>query len=84
MSATLLVDFQNDVNINSRPFVNKADKNIRFLTFNVHMWKNFNNKLKYNEILEVIKESNADVIGLQEALLFDKNIASKYKKDFEK
>lgn len=84
MSAQLFIDFQNDVNASSKPFIQKTNKNIRFLTFNVHMWKNFNNKLKYVEILEVIKESNADMVGLQEAMLFDKKIAQVYKKDFEK
>lgn len=84
MSAKLFIEFQNDVNVNSRPFTQKLNNNIRFLTFNVHMWKNFNNKLKYIEILEIIKDSNADVVGLQEAMLFDKKIAQIYKKDFEK
>lgn len=84
MSAKLLLEFKEDVKLNSKPFAHKANQTIRFLTFNVHMWKNFNNKIKYAEILEVIKDSNADIIGLQEAMLYDKNIAQKYKKDFEK
>lgn len=79
----LLLKFQEDVKNNSKPFIIKSTDSIRLLTFNVHMWKDYNNKLKYQEILDLIKNSNADVIGLQEAMLFDKKILERYKQDFE-
>jgi endonuclease/exonuclease/phosphatase family metal-dependent hydrolase len=84
MSAKLLLEFQEDIKLNSKVFKQRSEhSNIRFLTFNVHMWKDFNNKNKYEEILDVIRTSDADIVGLQEAMLFDKKISQKYKKDFE-
>jgi endonuclease/exonuclease/phosphatase family metal-dependent hydrolase len=84
MSRQLLNEFQNDYKNNQKNFVEKQVNGVRILTFNVHMWKDYNNKNKYSEILDVIEESGADIVGLQEALLFDKNISLKFKKDFEK
>jgi len=84
MSRQLLNEFENDYKNNKHSFIEKLIKGIRILTFNVHMWKDYNNKNKYSEILDVIKESNADIVGLQEALLFDKVVSGKYKKDFER
>lgn len=84
LMSKMIIEFQNDIKKNFKDFETKLTNNVRFLTFNVHFWKNFNNKNKYEEIVELIKESNADVVGLQEAMLFDKTIQNKYKKDFEK
>lgn len=83
MAAKLLLDFQNDFALNEKNFEAKTE-NVRLLSFNVHMWKNFNNKLKYEEMLELIEKSNADIVGLQEAMLFEKKISNKYKNDFLK
>lgn len=80
----LFTQFLNDTKINQKQFIKKSNNNLRFLSFNVHMWKNINNKIKYQEMIELIKESNADIVGLQEAMLHDKMISKSYKNDFEK
>ena len=78
----LLQCFTQDIIQNKRYFAPK-NNNIRFMTFNVHMWKDFNNKNTYSKILELIKDSNADVVGLQEAMLYSKT-SQNYKNDFKK
>lgn len=84
MTSTLISRFIEHIQNNATPFVEKTINSYRFLTFNVHMWKNYNMKNSYMEIIEVVKESNADVVGLQEAMIFDKKISVRYINDFEK
>lgn len=44
----------------------KDPSHIRVATYNVHYWKNANEGLKLDEIFEVIKNIDPDIIGLQE------------------
>lgn len=55
---------------NTRTFSKKCNSNIRIMTFNVHLWKDYNDKISYDKIIELIKDSNSDVIGLLESLFF--------------
>lgn len=84
LMSNLLLKFKHDIKTNSKKFIQKNKSDLRFLTFNVHMWKDINNKTKYKEIMNVIMESDADVIGLQEAMLYSSQIKEQYKKDFKK
>jgi exonuclease III len=49
-------------------FATKQEGNIRILTFNVHNWKDYLNRNSLKTILSVIINSNADIVGLCEAM----------------
>lgn len=64
----------------------KNSDHFRIMTFNVHLWSDYKHKDNITEVLELIASSNADVIGLSEAV-FRKDIAKtkieEYFKDTE-
>lgn len=66
----LFKDYVHDNIIKSKN--TKLDDHIRISTFNVHLWKNYDGKENYANIIKTIGEIDADIIGLQEALFFSK------------
>lgn len=46
----------------------KKDGNLKILTYNIHMGKNIDDKNTIDEMIKFLKESNVDVICLQEVL----------------
>lgn len=77
MTERLFKLYEKYTNENNHEFPNKKN-NIRIMTFNIHMWKNCRNNLTYHEILKVIQDSNADIVGLQEIMLYNKTIKNTY------
>ena len=60
-------------------FIAKNNK-FRIASFNVHMWLDYKCGSSYDKIIDVIKESNADIMCLQEALFF-KQSKTQFEKD---
>lgn len=58
---------------NANHFTNK--EHFRLLTFNVEGFK------RYSDVMKVLRESNADIIGLNEALFFDNDLRSRFFSD---
>jgi len=63
----------------NQQFKPKINDNIRIMSFNVHFWKNYKNNYTKNDILKVIENSDADIIGLQEATFFGNSFSEKNK-----
>lgn len=57
-------------------FAMKQEGNIRILTFNVHNWKDYLNRNSLETIFSVIINSNADIVGLCEAMFFKEDTKS--------
>ncbi len=53
------------------PAHRKNDTTVRLMTYNVHMWTDAHNKRTYDAILKDIETINADVVALQEVIMFD-------------
>ena len=75
----LITNFKQYIDDNKTEFIKKDSKSIRVLTYNVHNWSNCDNVNKFDEIFDVIAESGADIVGLNEATFF----TSKSRKDFD-
>lgn len=74
MKRSLLMSQYNEyVKNNNVPFEMKT--NVRIMTFNVEGFK------QYDGILDVVRESDADIIGLNEALFFTDVLREKFKTD---
>ena len=67
----LLKQFKQYTKDNRMPFTDCSDNAMRIMVFNVHIWKDIDNKDRYRDILEVIGKSNADIIGLIEIMLYN-------------
>lgn len=71
-----------DFNAEFKKYVDKSkfemiqcnDEYHRIAIWNVHLWKDYLNRNNFDEIINVIKNINADVIGLVEAVFFKKGI----------
>jgi endonuclease/exonuclease/phosphatase family metal-dependent hydrolase len=61
------------VNNNKTKFISKCQ--FRIMTYNVEGFK------KYDEVLEVLSNSQADIIGLNEALFFNDELRNKFQSD---
>jgi endonuclease/exonuclease/phosphatase family metal-dependent hydrolase len=79
MSKAMLINkFKKYISVNKNEFVKKSKDSVRILSFNVNNWTNVDNKYTINEIFDLINESDADIVGLNEAMFF----GDKSKKDF--
>lgn len=71
MNKSILISkFKKYISVNKKEFVKKDKDSIRILSFNVNNWTNCDNKYTLNEIFNLITESDADVVGLNEAMFF--------------
>lgn len=76
--------FKTDSLKNKKPFPKKPINTIRTMTFNVHNWKDYaGNKETIDPIFDIICDSNADIVGINEGMYFGKNIYKKVKEYVE-
>jgi endonuclease/exonuclease/phosphatase family metal-dependent hydrolase len=80
----LVKKFQQYIIKHQTDFVKKDNKSIRIMTFNVNNWKSvclsdINSSDIINKVFDMITESDADIIGLNEAMFF----SVKTRKDFD-
>lgn len=57
------------------------DESVRVATYNVHMWKDAHGAKNFDAIMNTISQVNADVLVLQEVLMFDKEYIMKRLKE---
>ncbi|HEV2601990.1 MAG TPA: ankyrin repeat domain-containing protein [Candidatus Babeliales bacterium] len=70
MRALYFKDCARDAIYNAR-IPEKTARVVRIATYNVHLWKDLSGNHAYQDILEVIAQIQADVLVLQEVLMFD-------------
>lgn len=63
--------FKNDSK-NIQNFVPKQNDTIRIMTFNVHNWTDYIGAKSMDNIFKIIAESNADILGINEGMYFQK------------
>jgi endonuclease/exonuclease/phosphatase family metal-dependent hydrolase len=64
---------------NKTTFTNKKDNNIRVLSFNVQLFKNYKQQNNMKELFHLLEQSQADIVILYEAVLIGKNYDLFYK-----
>lgn len=80
----LVAEFHNDMGkfarLNDAITAPRTRDNLRVCTFNVHFWSDVDEQFNFDRILSVIKNTQADVVCLQEAVLpttMDANIPTR-------
>jgi len=66
----LIKKFKKYTDDNHTPFLQVPNNCVRLMVFNVHMWKDVDNKYTTDEILDTIISSNSDIVGLCESLFY--------------